>query len=468
MMTLRRRLLLVLLPALALLMSLGGLLDYWFARTTTRAAYDKVLGSAAGSAAAELREPRGPLLAAAPRISLLLKSTDSDASEALSFVLTDAAGRALAGNSALGEALRPSSDHSTQLIMGDAEVRGAAMRIASQWVSTPHGLVRIAVAEPLGRRALTERAMLFGRLMIDFAELDLTLLLVWCAVYFGLKPLNQIEAYAGGQSLRRLQRFDEDKVPGELRPLVVTFNRVLSLLEDAATAQQRFVADAAHQMRTPVAGLLAQIELLIHDPRAAAVRVELTTLQRATGSLARSANQLLALARAEPVVALRADAQPVALDQLISELVERQLRRADQAHIDLGVNIASIGVIGDPWLLQDLLENLLDNALKYTPRGGRVTVRNGLDGEAPYLEVEDDGPGIPESDRQRVRERFYRRPGSPGSGTGLGLAIVEEIARIHDGTLCIETGPAGRGTRMRVRFRAAADITPQSVTRVAV
>jgi two-component system sensor histidine kinase TctE len=112
--------------------------------------------------------------------------------------------------------------------------------------------------------------------------------------------------------------------------------------------------------------------------------------------------------------------------------------------------------LGDAWLLEDLLANLIDNALKYTPRGGHVTVRSGLEGAAPYLEVEDDGPGIPEIERARVRERFYRLPGSAGIGCGLGLAIVDEIARVHGATLSIGAGPQGRGTRMRVRFGAAA------------
>ena len=112
-------------------------------------------------------------------------------------------------------------------------------------------------------------------------------------------------------------------------------------------------------------------------------------------------------------------------------------------------------MLGDAWLLEDLLENLIDNALKYTARGGRVTVRSGLDERHPYLEVEDDGPGIPEAERQRVRERFYRRPGSPGIGCGLGLAIVDEIARVHDATFTIGTGAQGRGARMRVRFARA-------------
>jgi two-component system, OmpR family, sensor histidine kinase TctE len=114
--------------------------------------------------------------------------------------------------------------------------------------------------------------------------------------------------------------------------------------------------------------------------------------------------------------------------------------------------------MGDAWLLEDLLANLIANALKYTPRAGHVTVRSGLADGQPYLEVEDDGPGIAETERTRVRERFYRLPGSTGIGCGLGLAIVDEIARVHGASLSIGSGRQGRGARMRVSFGAAARV----------
>jgi two-component system sensor histidine kinase TctE len=175
-------------------------------------------------------------------------------------------------------------------------------------------------------------------------------------------------------------------------------------------------------------------------------------VQRGIQQLAHSANQLLALARAEPVSALHEKFAPVALQPLVEALVERHIERADSAGIDMGAEALPASVAGDAWLLEDLLSNLIDNALKYTPAGGHVTVRSGQDAGHAYLEVEDDGPGIPESERQRVKERFYRRPGSPGIGCGLGLAIVEEIAHAHQASFSIAAGADGRGTRMRVRF----------------
>ncbi len=208
-------------------------------------------------------------------------------------------------------------------------------------------------------------------------------------------------------------------------------------------------------MRTPVAGLLAQLELLLQAPAAVGVKSELITINRGVQQLSHTANQLLALARAEPVSAVGESFKPVALRPLVEQLVEHNIDRAVTAGLDLGADAQAAQVTGDAWLLEDLLGNLVDNALKYTPAGGHVTVRCGVEQGQPFLEVEDDGPGIAEQERLRVRERFYRLPGSPGSGCGLGLAIVDEIARAHHAFFSIGVPAVGRGTRMRVRFPPA-------------
>jgi len=453
-MTIRRRLLLLLLPALAALMVGGGLVDYWIAVTTTRDAFDRALASTAFAAAAYLQSADG---AADVHYSPIATAFLRGDREGLRFYAVSAAdGRLLAGDTQLAKLPLPLAPRSepNKPVYGDAVFGGLAVRAARIRLTTQLGATTVTVAETRERRQQAEYVMLLGKLLVDFAELDLTLLLIYIAVSFGLRPLAWLRDQAEGYSLRELQRFDDSRVPGELRPLVVEFNRVLGLLHDAALTQRRFVADAAHQMRTPVAGLLAQIELLQGDRRATRIGDELGKLQRAAQSMAHSANQLLALARAEPLSALQGERKPVALDQLVRELVERHLERADRAGIDLGAEAAAVSVMGNPWLLEDLLSNLIDNALKYSSKGGRVTVRTGLEGNRPFLEVEDDGPGIPESEAARVRERFYRSPGSPGIGAGLGLSIVEEIARAHEGTLTIGSGADGRGARLRVRFAA--------------
>jgi two-component system sensor histidine kinase TctE len=196
----------------------------------------------------------------------------------------------------------------------------------------------------------------------------------------------------------------------------------------------------------------AQLELLISEHDAQPVRHRLLTLQESIRQLAHSSNQLLALARADPAANIAARKQMVDLAATVSEVAARYFDRAIKSHIDLGINVDPITIKADPSLLDDLLSNLVDNALKYTPPGGSVTVSAGNEHGKAYLAIEDTGPGIPEAERQRVRQRFYRMPNSPGHGSGLGLAIVDEIAQLHDASVEIGWGADGAGTRIVVQF----------------
>jgi two-component system, OmpR family, sensor histidine kinase TctE len=453
MMTIRQRLLLLLLPALVILMLLGGLADYWIAVATTRNAYDQALASVAVAAAASLRSDDGKLQIGAAQRAAVTGRADADGSTLYS--VTGAGGELIAGTAQLPAAPPVSGARGDSVSFRDADFQGLKLRVASLRTRTDAGPVTVTVAETLQRRASTQRVMLLGKLLVDFAELDVTLLLIWIGVYFGLRPLSRLRERVDEQSTATLQRFNEADAPGELRPLILALNHLLEMRHDAALSQRRFVADAAHQMRTPVTGLLAQLELLLQAPAAGAVKGELTTINRGVQQLAHTANQLLALARAEPVSAVGESFKPVALRPLVEQLVERNIDRAVSAGLDLGADAQAAQVTGDAWLLEDLLGNLIDNALKYTPRGGHVTVRSGVEHGQPFLEVEDDGPGIAESERLRVRERFYRLPGSPGSGCGLGLAIVDEISRAHHASFSIGLPSQGGGARMHVRFPPA-------------
>lgn len=444
MMTIRRRLLLLLLPALALLMLAGGMVDYWIAAATTRSAYDRALGSATVAMAANLDASSGqlryrPITGSVPPAAMLGTTL---------FAIIADGGQLIAGTAGLPMA-RAGIDNPS---FGDADYLGQRLRLATLHLRTSLGSANVTVAESYDGRAATQRVMLMGKLMVDFAELDVMLILIWLGVYFGLRPLERLRAQVELQSPSELHPFRNADVPADVRPLTHAFNHLLSLLEEAAQSQRRFVANAAHQMRTPVAGLLAQLELLLKEPRADAVRAEVSTIERGIRQLAHIANQLLSLARAEPATDSGERLQSVSLRALAEQAVERNVDRADGAGIDLGAELSDAAVQGDPWLLEDMLGNLVDNALKYTPRGGRVTVRVGVESGHPFLEVDDSGPGIPESERSRVRERFYRRPGAAGYGTGLGLAIVEEIARRHQAHFIIGDAAGGQGARMRVRF----------------
>ena len=182
------------------------------------------------------------------------------------------------------------------------------------------------------------------------------------------------------------------------------------------------------------------------------IKDRLLTLQEGIRQLAHSANQLLTLARADPTANIAGKNQPVDLNAIVSEVAAKFFDRALQSNIDLGVEAQPVTVHADPSLLDDLLGNLVDNALKYTPQGGSVTVSAGRLNGKPFLAVEDTGPGIPEADRQRVRQRFYRLPNSPGHGSGLGLAIVDEIARLYGAAVSIGAAKQGTGTSVQVLF----------------
>jgi len=195
-----------------------------------------------------------------------------------------------------------------------------------------------------------------------------------------------------------------------------------------------------------------QLDLLAAEPAALPIKGRLLTLQEGIRQLAHSANQLLTLARADPAANIAAKNEPVDLNAIVGEVVAKFFDRALQANIDLGVEAQPVRIHADPSLLDDLLSNLVDNALKYTPAGGSVTASAGVQNGKPFLAVEDTGLGIPENERQRVRQRFYRLPNSLGHGSGLGLAIVDEIARLYGASVSIEAGANEAGTRVVVVF----------------
>jgi two-component system sensor histidine kinase TctE len=293
---------------------------------------------------------------------------------------------------------------------------------------------------------------------MDFILLDGTLLLVWIGVRYGLKPLWAVRDQIESRSPRELRPLDTAAVPAEVRSLVDALNGLFEVLREAAHAQRQFVADAAHQLRTPIAGLVAHLELLTQDPAAAGLGDRLAALRDGMSRVAHSANQLLALARAEPSATLADKFEITDLVPLVRRVIERNVDRSVKAQLDLGADLKAASVEGSAWLIEDLLGNLVDNALHYTPAGGHITVRCGADERAAYLEIEDDGPGIPEAERGRVRQRFYRLPGSQGHGCGLGLAIVEEISRLHRATVTIDSGAGGHGTKIRVQFPAVKSV----------
>ncbi|HEX5805494.1 MAG TPA: sensor histidine kinase N-terminal domain-containing protein [Macromonas sp.] len=390
----------------------------------------------------------------------------SDETDIVFFQLKDAQGRVLGG-----EPEFPNPDRDTRSVPGevnlrDDTVRGEDVRVASSWVEVvgeSKQLVLVQVAETRGKRSTLATDIIKGVMVPQFIILPLTVLLVWLALVRGIRPLSDLEQRIRARKSDDLSPIDEHQVPQEVAPLVSSINDLLTRLKTSLGTQKRFLADAAHQLKTPLAGLRMQAEMAQKDAASGEdVQRSLQQIAKSSVRATHTVNQLLALARAETTGRTLPN-RPVDVPELVAEVIADSVPRALDKRIDLGYEgpehaPESCILDGNPTLLRELVRNLVDNALNYTPSGGVVTARVLVDrfGGVLVLQVEDDGPGIPEGERERVLQPFYRALGTNVDGSGLGLAIVLEIAQQHGATLLMEdTHPeqaSQRGLRVSVRF----------------
>lgn len=340
----------------------------------------------------------------------------------------------------------------------DGEFRQQGVRVVSllQPVSEPglSGMAEIRVAETQGARERMARELLLGTLLRMGVLVVSALLLVWLAVSAALRPLETLRRSVASRASDDLRPLPEAGMPRELGPLIAALNQFNERLRGLFERQAQFIADAAHELRTPLAALKARVELGLRAQDAAVWRSTLQDTAQHTDKLTHLANQLLSLARIESGARAIAEggAQRLDLSQLAREL---GLALAPLAHAR-GISLAleaeqAVWVRGEPTLLNELLCNLLDNALAHTPAGGNVILRVL---PAGVLEVEDDGPGIPLEDYDQVFARLYRRS-NKGSGAGLGLAIVGEICRAHQAEVSLHQADP-QGLLVRVAFAGEA------------
>ena len=367
--------------------------------------------------------------------------------DSIDYAIRDAQGRLVLGDPKLTAATLYGGEAFSMAEINQQSVRTLTVRFNSRG-----GVVFITVADAHHAGEPAVHYNFTSTLLWDFVQLDITLVLVWVGIRLGLRPITRLRDEIAARSVLDLRPIDEASVPREIAPVAVTLNRLFQMLRTSVQAQQQFIANTAHQLRTPLTAMQAQIDLLLLEPGANPIQGRLQTLREGVSQLAHAANQLLTLARADPAVNIAAKNQTVQLHSLAADVAGRHIDRALQKNIDLGVDAQPALLLADPSLIDDLASNLVDNALKYTPPGGTVTVSTGeVDGK-PYLSVEDNGPGIPESERRLVRQRFYRLPNSQGHGSGLGLAIVDEIAQLYDAAMSIGSGAQGMGTKVTVQF----------------
>jgi len=331
----------------------------------------------------------------------------------------------------------------------DIDYHGAPMRMAALRGSNG---AYVQVAETLHKRHQLVAEILTAEMATMLVIALAAVALAWTGIAKGLRPLERLRNELLARSIRDLRPLNATGAPIEIAPVVDAFNALLAQLREASAMQQRFVANAAHQLRTPLAGLQMHLELLLRHALAPDVRDEIERLRGASVRAGRLATQLLALARAEPGPVHDRPLQLLDLRNVAGEAARDWAPRAIALDRDLGFQLEPAVILGDATLLPEIFNNLIDNALRYTPRGGSITVRTGCDGDHAYLAVEDNGPGIPERERGNVLERFYRVPGVTGDGSGLGLSIVKEVAERHGAVVELTPGDDGAGTRVRVVF----------------
>jgi two-component system sensor histidine kinase TctE len=344
----------------------------------------------------------------------------------------------------------------------DDMLRGNDIRIAYTTVAFPQTPgaqpVLVQVGETLDKRRQLANDIIKGVILPQFVVLPLAILLVWFGLSRGLAPLHALQAHIRARRPDDLSPLEARRAPPEIEPLVTSFNDLLTRLEQNMALQKRFIADAAHQMKTPLAGLRTQAELALREQVPAEVHRSLEQIATSSEQAARLVTQLLALARAENRLSGQIFA-PVELTVLARAAVRDWVQTALAKQMDLGYEgpDEAVELDGNAVMLREMLSNLIDNAIRYTPAGGRITVRVRPDPQAGqvHLEVEDTGIGIPAAERERVVERFYRILGREGNGSGLGLAIVREIVTMHGGTLTLDDNvyqqaPRLTGTLVRV------------------
>ena len=382
----------------------------------------------------------------------------SDRQDRIFYALRDERGDLIAGEPQLAGVIGPLRLGVPSLQngqVGDEPVRVAAMQVADPRNSGAS--LTLQVAETLNKRqALTETMRTQAVALPQMLVLVVAILLIVYGYTYVLRPMQRLRALIDNRGLNDLSPLDPEAAPQDLRPLIRSVNGLMERLAASFDAQRRFIADAAHQLRTPLAGIKSQTERALIENDPAAARLALKRLSAGTEHATALANRLLTLARAgTPLIAPPVD---VDLIGIVSDTIAEHLPNAIERRHDLGFEGPSNGspciVRGDALLLREMLSNLIDNALRYSPDGGSITVSVDRDPASGCyaLAVSDTGPGIPANERERVFEPFYRGADVMAPGTGLGLAIVRTIATVHGASVALSTGPGNRGLRVTVRF----------------
>lgn len=450
--SLRRQLFVwLLLPQLVLWIA-AGFFTYQLAAGYANRTIDAGLSQATRALARQVKPQGNGLLIDFPRAAQDI--LESDPSDRLLYMVSTPPGRFILGNKNLPPLPAGVSPQIGEPFyydgvlrepqQGELRVRVAALQLRYGEPGSPGQTLLVQVARSSANREELARQILLDMVLPLSGLMLLMTMIVGAGIRAGLAPLTALQRQVEGRAANDLAPIQISAAPPEVRALARAINTLLTQVQHSVAVQKRFISDAAHQLRTPLAGLKSQTELALRDADEASEPALVQRLQRVHESAVRSAhliNQLLTLARAEPESAHRQDRQPLDLRQLARELTAELVPRALQAGVDLGLDEAEEGeaplqVRGIAFLLREALSNLIDNAVRYAGRGATVTVRVRTEQGLALLEVEDNGPGLPDSELEHVFQRFVRAT-DEGSGCGLGLAIVREIVERHEGRVVL-------------------------------
>lgn len=453
--SLRRTLLIWQLAPLLVMLIVGTVVVYRLALGFAEREYDHALYESAFDITQLLRksaEDSGRIHLPNSASELILADSDDETF----FSIITAQGMRLIGDARLP--LSPAKVKSTnEAVYYNSDLGGKPVRVVSTPISiTLQGqqqLLHVQVAETLNKRKRLADQILSSFVVPQIVLIGLSAILVLFGIRRGLQPLDEVRDAIAHRSYLDMRPAPTTQVPVEVLPLVDEINGLLKRLETVFEGQKRFTADAAHQLRTPLAGLAAQTDLALGQDNPAPTTHALLQIKTVSRRLNHLIHQLLLLSRSEAAGG-NALFDKLDLRELAREIVLENAPLAANKGIDLGFEgeETPVTIRGNPQLLQELLLNLVDNAIRYTPSGGQITVR--LEAGPPVcLSVEDNGPGIPLEERERVFERFHRVDRANAvEGTGLGLAIVQQIAWTHGATITLQEGKDGRGCVFRVEF----------------
>ena len=453
--SLRRTLLFWLLVPLVALFSIGTVVVYQLAIGYAEDAYDRSLLESAS----DIQHLAQDSLNTSGRFELPRTARDilmDDKFDKSYFSVLDENGVLVSGDGKLplppADAALEEGSTAYDTVVDGAKVRAILSEMHAEVAGRAHTW-RILVGETRNKRDGLADDILTGFVVPQALVILLSAVLVMLGVRRGLAPLEELRASLAQRSHNDLRALDTPKVPIEVQPLMQEINNLLARLKSVFEAQKRFTADAAHQLRTPLAGLAAQTDLAQAQPNPPQTQHALDQIKEVLGRLNHAVGQLLSLARNEPGAEKSLQMEPLDLNQFGRKATLEWVEQAVEHGIDLGFEgtPSPVMIAGDSLRLREMLDNLLDNALRYCPRGSTVTVRVADDRS---LCVEDNGPGIPVEEREQVFERFHRLIGNEAEGNGLGLSIVKEIAGIHGATVGISTGKNDEGVSFRVIFPA--------------